>query len=566
MIPVKTWTDGTPENNYQDGTPLEAADFESWNRELAGVVLAAGDVPDEARFDQLLTAIRSMVNGAVKHVDAIALVDATALPDGILICAKGRDTAGDGGGLFRYSATSEQEADGGTVFTPSVGLGRLFRDGWTVLGFNGDVSARWFGAKGDGTDQYSAIEKAFFFCIANRANLHFPAGTYSSGIKNMPFKHAAFPADDLLDCNNITVYGDGPSTILMTNSVNGADVLNLYSIKNLHFRNLKIKAVLTGTAASGSNGVSVVGGWDNLTLDHIWCEDLPYVDKGTYLDGGKALTVQPGATATDCGTFKATNIFAKGCVYGCGLEVDLVNWASKKHLVDIDIVAEDCYAGVVFSAPAATGALSKAMTMGYRVRARLINCQRNVSVTRGHGVDIEANIITTKTAAAKRLNPAGSAWNSADAIVDGLVANYAKDSRLTVYGDIGGCDYKVQIGGGSAGASGFSGATDSCVIYMDVGGQAFVADVNAINPGGNIADNCELYFSNTTTNAALPTEFYLPSRNNTVVKGSAQRLANLTLINALNFAYTDGVTSYSQLARDGFGMFFQQTGWFQQQH
>lgn len=532
--------------------------FNSLQEEIVSVIEDAGIEPDINNRTQLLTAIKSKM---VTTVSAITNIDATALPDGSVVNAKGRDAIGDGGGgEFRYSAASQQAVDGVAVFAPAIGPGRFFRAGWTVLGFNGQVSVRWAGAKGDATDEYVPIERAFLFCVANRANLHFPTGTYSSGIKNMPFKQQVFPASNLLDCQNITISGDGPSTILMSNSASGADVLNLYAVKNIHFRNLKVEAVLTGYSASGSNGISLVGGWDNVTMDHIWCENLPYVDKGDYLDGGKALTVQPGTSALDCGTFKATNIFAKGCVYACGLEVDLDDWATKKHLIDIDIVGEDCYQGVVFAAPAASSALSRSMTMGFRVRARLINCQHNVSVTRGHGVDIEASLITTKTAAAKRLNPSGTPWSSTDAVVDGLITNYAKDSRFMIHGDIGGCDYKVQLGGGGAGASGFSGATDSCVIYVDLGGQAFVSDVNAINLGGNIVDNSELYISNATTSGALPAELYLPSRNNTVIKGSAQRLANLTLSNSLNFSYTDGVTSYSHLARDGFGMFFQQTG------
>lgn len=61
MIPVKTWTNGTPENNYQDGTQLDAADFESWNRELVAVIQAAGVPPDNTKFDQLSAAILALI-------------------------------------------------------------------------------------------------------------------------------------------------------------------------------------------------------------------------------------------------------------------------------------------------------------------------------------------------------------------------------------------------------------------------------------------------------------------------------------------------------------------------
>lgn len=75
---------------------------------------------------------------------------ASAALDGAWINFAGRDTIGDGGGdMFRYSASSTQAADGVLVFAPAGG-GRLFRQGWTVFGFNGDINVKWAGAKGDG--------------------------------------------------------------------------------------------------------------------------------------------------------------------------------------------------------------------------------------------------------------------------------------------------------------------------------------------------------------------------------------------------------------------------------
>lgn len=102
------------------------------------------------------------VANSAKTVDAITAVDATGMTDGIVIIAKGRSASGDGGGgIFRYVAGSVQTADGGTVFAPSVGSGRFFRDGWTVLGFDGPVNVLWFGAKGDNVaDDKASIQSA----------------------------------------------------------------------------------------------------------------------------------------------------------------------------------------------------------------------------------------------------------------------------------------------------------------------------------------------------------------------------------------------------------------------
>lgn len=412
------------------------------------------------------------------------------------------------------------------------------------------VKVTQFGVKGDGSDEYAGIKKAWDYCVGAGKNLHFPAGTYNCGIQNFPFKNSAYPAASLLDCAGITISGAGAATIFKTDSSLGADVVNVYSCQNLHFRDFSVTARLSGTTGSGSNGISVVGGFNNVTFDNIWCNNLPYVDKGTYLDGGKALTIQPGTPATECGTLKATRIFAKGCVYGAGLEVDLSNWGTKKHSISIDVVAEDCYQGVVFSGAAAVGALSPGMTMGYRVRAQLINCQRSIYIGRAHGVDIEGNVITTKSAAARRLNPGGTAWTSSDTVVDGLFCAYAKDSRIGVYGDLGGCDYKVQIGGAAAGTSGMTGATESCDFYFDLGGTAATSSFNLVNSGGNTMSNSRLYASAASA-LTVPVAAYAPNLSNVLMVGPALRAINVLVAGELDFPYTDGSAVFHKIIRNG---------------
>jgi hypothetical protein len=91
-------------------------------------------------------------------------INTAGLIDGAVITLAGRSAASDGGGgTFYYSASSAQTADNGLVFAPAGG-GRLFRLGWTVLGFNGPVYPEWFGAVGDGnttaTDDHAAFQAA----------------------------------------------------------------------------------------------------------------------------------------------------------------------------------------------------------------------------------------------------------------------------------------------------------------------------------------------------------------------------------------------------------------------
>jgi hypothetical protein len=431
----------------------------------------------------------------------------------------------------------------GIVYTPA-GTGAVATDVESKL--RESVSVKDFGAVGDGSDEYAKIATAWAYCLANGKDLYFPAGTYSCGALSFPFGriNGLTPAS-LLDCLNVTVYGDGPNTIFKTASVTGADVIQINGAKNLHLRNFKTKATISG-ASSGSNGVSVTGGYDNITLDHIWMEDMPSVDATTFVDGGKALTIQtPVAGQTVlCGTLKATNIFAKGCVYGFGLELDLVAASTMNTSIDVDIVAEDCRDAVIVSAGEATGAISANWNMGLRVKAKSINSMRDVYTGRAHGVDIDCQVITTKTQADRILNYAGVKWLASDTIADvtGLYCAYAHASRIKIYGNKGTCAYKAAVGGAGAGSSGLTAATWLSRIEMDLLGAASAAEFGAISSGGDITSTCVIVVKSSSATPA--TEHYLPSRNNAILYGSGQVLDKLSIRDKIAFTDTDGLDTF----------------------
>jgi len=103
---------------------------------------------------------------------------ATGIPNGAWLHFAGRDTLGDGGGGFCwYSSTSTQPADGITVFTPAVGSGRIFREGWTVLGFNKPIPFAWGGATGSG-DETAKLQAVLDYAIAKGNTLDI-SGNYS---------------------------------------------------------------------------------------------------------------------------------------------------------------------------------------------------------------------------------------------------------------------------------------------------------------------------------------------------------------------------------------------------
>jgi hypothetical protein len=441
-----------------------------------------------------------------------------------------------------------------------AGAGAVATDVQTVL--RETVSVTRFGADNTGTTNcYQAVEAAWQHCLANGKDLYFPSGIYRiTSENNFPFGRInGLPPTSLLDCKNITIFGDGPTTILRTDTINGGDVIQLNGAKNLHIRNLYLTATISGSGA-GSNGVSVTGGYDNITLDHIWCENLPSLDKTTYVDGGKALTIQTPASGQTvvCGTLKATNIFAKGCVYGFGFELDLVAASTMDTSVDVDIVAEDCREAVIVSAGAATGAIPANWSMGVRVKAQAINCMTDVTLGRAHGVDVECQVITTKTRAQRILNYAGVKWFAADTVakVVGLLAAYAHNCNVTITGNKGECASIAQIGGISTGSSGLSASSLNSRFELGLRGTSVSGDIVEIDAGGNVANSCTFICYGSGSPSAA---FYLPSRNNTIVFGNLHTLKDLSVQGAVKFTYTDGVNSYGEINYDDEAVTFRQT-------
>ena len=411
------------------------------------------------------------------------------------------------------------------------------------------VSVKDFGAVGDGVaNDYAAISAAWAYCYPLGINLYFPAGTYLvTGEQNFPFKNTQLPVVSLLDCKNMTIFGDGPSSILKTSSINGADVLQLNGLKNFHVRNLQVQSVISGNTA-GSNGVSVTGGFDNITIDNLWAKNLAFVDTGVYVDGGKAVSIQPPSEADPIlmGSFKATNIFADGCVYGFGYEPDNDLALTQPVSIDVDIVVMNSRQGVVFSAGAATAALSANSTSGVRVRGQSINCMQDIVVSRCFGIDVDMQIIQTKTAAQLLLSYNGNQWFSGDNTSDviGVICTYAKNSRIIAYGNKKDCRHKAKIGGASEGSSGLNGATDQCEFYFDITGTSAGQDIEFNSSGGNIMSNSRLYCT-TSTAITIPIEFYDSTLDNTITIGPDVRLQKVHVTNEIGWTQADGRTVYN---------------------
>lgn len=358
---------------------------------------------------------------------------------------------------------------------------------------------------------YAAMQKVWSTVLSSPGDIELQGGTYDVGENNFPFRNTENNTG-LLDAHNITIRGKGRTTILKTTSVGGADVLQLNALKNIHIRSLAVTSTISG-ASAGSNGISITNGFDNITIDDVYVYDLGYLDKTSYIDGGKALTIQTGVTSNPIGTLVA-QVTTKGCVEGFGFEPDLVTQATNPTSVVVDIIAEDCYTAVKYSAGAASGSIPASLHTGVIVRGSAINCQKDVVLGRAHGIDVDINVVTTKTEAARRLSPAGTAWFAADTEVCALYSLYAYNGKIEITGNKGACAYKANIGGAAAGSSGLAGATRYTDIFLNVGGTASVSDIAAVDSGGNSLLESKL--TSTVLTGSIPADFSATTLKNTL--------------------------------------------------
>lgn len=456
-----------------------------------------------------ITLSQSTLPGVAERAGSYLAFDAGGLP--VMASGTGADSA-----LRTDLAASTGASLVGAIYS---GTGAVSRTVQAKL--RETVSATDFGADKTGaTNCLVAVTAAWDYCLANGADLYLPAGLYKiTSENNFPFGRIDGSAPtSLLDCGNITIFGDGPATILQTETSGGGDVLQLNGAKNLHIRNLAVTATLTGSSGSGSNGISVTGGFDNISILDVWVDNCPGLDKTSFIDGGKGLSVQCDAATLEVGTLKA-RIIVNGCAQGFGCEIDADAFQAKKTAIDVDLIAEDCFTAVSVGGATPSAAVSAGYQIGLKVRALAVNCQKGLNLGRMHGGDYDVRVVTTKTAAARRLDPQGTAWYAADAVVEAAIVTYAKNATIRVSGNNGACDYKARIGGATPGSSGLSGATEHCDIYLDIAGTAATKDIEAVDSGGNTMSHCRLYCT-TTTASALPDEFYLAVNANDLQPGA----------------------------------------------
>jgi hypothetical protein len=226
--------EGSPATIYSDNgvtpkaNPLTTGAGGSFSFYAANGVytLTAGEISETVTlFDSTELATSggaALVGSAAWYAGAVVGFDASDVPTGATVIFSGRGAANDGGGgIFTYDAASAQTADDVLVFAPTGG-GRLFRNGWTVFGFNGPINVCWAGALGDGaTGNHAAVVSAL--AVSAGRKLRFPAGQYM-----IPFSST----DAFSTPASITLEGDGKGITTLTFVPSSSTYRNLFTVGN----------------------------------------------------------------------------------------------------------------------------------------------------------------------------------------------------------------------------------------------------------------------------------------------------------------------------------------------
>jgi hypothetical protein len=367
--------------------------------------------------------------------------------------------------------------------------------------------------------------------------------------------------------NNITIRGQGiGKTILKGISTGGMDMFNLNFTEDLHFRDLTVTAEITNLVSQGTNGFSITGSAKNITIKNCECKDLPFADNGTYLDGGKAYSLQPGVIPCVYEDIIIEDNKAINCVYGASWDGngEAQRTQPLKNIKIKNNYSKDCYRGLSFGY-SSTGTEIPIDGLDIEIKGNTaIDCQQNV-IGYATAIKFTDNTILTNTVA--RFMKAN------DTEVFGLRLS-ACFNMNTILGNI----VKVEDGIAALIYGGTLSATGATIKYSNH--NTFTAntflcknpssgfDIQALNAGGNTAKNTQ--FIGNTYNTIDPL-LRGPQNNNVFIDKNLNLQRSLRVNTAgehdhativapdmiingeMGFAWSDEKNSYNTLSRSPMG-------------
>ena len=448
------------------------------------VVAPVADSSTELRMELASADGVKLVGGALRKVadvDALRAEQGTRDGEQVWLEAYGTGFAnGGGGGPLFWDAASVATDDGWRVFAVSgVTTGRWVRP------VTGEIDVAWFGLPKSGFC-YDEIVKIEAYCFANKVGCYFGPGVYDVGAQNWPFRNPEVPATSLRDYAGVVIRTAGPATIFKTTSDTGADVLQCNGIKGLRVVGYPtVTATLNATTGSGSNGLSITYGGQDLYFE-LNCVDLPFVDKGTYGDGGKAFSIQPGSSNTN----PIRNIVIKGlarnCLYATGVDVTYDSLSTNPITgVVFDVVAEDCFRAFSGGVSAPTVTPVDPAMLGVSGRIKAINCQQVIVASRTPGMSLDIEVLNTKAKAEL------GGYLASFPVVQVADVKAIKNSSFILHGRVRDIDTLLSTGGTSMGG-GISGDCAAMQLVLDVSFSSATTQVEVISSGGNRVSSSDI--------------------------------------------------------------------------
>lgn len=509
--------------------------FNQITNELLNVLAAAGIEPSKVDDDQLLQAIQGFYPKSIPNISILRTTSPTSA--GFVIVDEYRDGCGFGGGFLYWDSLANEPDNGITIFAvEGVSIGRWKRS------YNSEIDASWVGLPLD-PGQYchaelAAIEALMF---SEHVNCRFHNGEYVVQNANFPWRNSASPASSYRSYGGAKLICDGPGVVFKTVSVNGADVLQLNAVSDLSIIGWPtLRATISSPDNAGSNGVSVTNGGKNLYVE-VEAEDLPFTIKPTYLDGGKAVSLQNGSAML----LGNKNIVlkcrrAKNCAYGFTADMVLDGVITNPQSgIIIDVVSEDCYrAGQVSGDEPTLTIPTNGIDFGMAVRLTSVNCQQAYVESRGWNVVADIHVVNTKTAA----NIRGKNPNDLTVFVDSVLAS--KGGSCSVIGSVTDVDVLHRWGG--LNTVGYVGSTQYKSAFLNVAYQAATTLFDLVNAGGNSVSSCifEIFRMVGTSFIALV------SANNHVIHNGIPLARDSRILNSLTVADTSDVKKFS-VGNDG---------------
>ena len=340
------------------------------------------------------------------------------------------------------------------------------------------------------------------YCDSNGLDIDLDRGTLTLW-PYFPTRQTTVNPVGLKSYGGMRVFGRGLETTVKTIGASGADVFQLNGVADLVIEDVTATGEITGgSPAAGSNAMSITGGGKNIRVRGFHAEDMPTVDGGSYVDGGKAVSIQPGASANNPTEDIDIEFTAKNVSYGFGIDVSLDMLETQPmDRIKVRGSVEDCYRAVALSGTAATTTIpTHGLMVDADVEVHAKNAQQGLVSVRMPGVRTVVTLNNTKTKA-----QLDTGMIAADSEVLGAKILGDHFSDHTVRGRMGDVDTAYEIGGTTNGG-GMFGRIQASRLALHAAWKSATSDLVVANAGGNTVHSSRIdlrYVAEASVDAAL---------------------------------------------------------------